>query len=118
MDVSEKWGNDIDTAVDLALAELKATRDEVEITVLEQPSRGFFGIGAKLALVRVERKKPEPEEKPEPESRLSIRLLPRKRFPTNRRKRKKRADLSRENRTNLRNPGKNQRKRQRRKKSR
>ncbi len=67
MDVSEKWGNDIDTAVDLALAELKATRDEVEITVLEQPSRGFFGIGAKLALVRVERKKPEPEEKPEPE---------------------------------------------------
>ena len=51
-------------------------------------------------------------------SRLSIKLLPRKRFPTNRRKRKKRVDLSRENRTNLRNPGKNQRKRQRRKKSR
>ncbi len=70
MDVSEKWGTDIDTAVDLALADLKATRDEVEITVLEQPSRGFFGIGSKLALVRVERKKPEPapeEKKPEPE---------------------------------------------------
>ena len=29
MDVSEKWGTDIDTAVDLALADLKATRDEV-----------------------------------------------------------------------------------------
>ena len=41
MDVSEKWGNDVDTAVDLALAELKATRDEVEVTVLEQPSKGF-----------------------------------------------------------------------------
>ena len=63
MDVSEKWGTDIDTAVDLALADLKATRDEVEITVLEQPSRGFFGIGSKLALVRVERKKPEPAPK-------------------------------------------------------
>ena len=64
MDVSEKWGTDVDTAVDLALAELKAERDEVTVTVLEQPSRGFFGIGSKLALVRVERKK---EEKPEPE---------------------------------------------------
>lgn len=62
MDVSEKWGTDVDTAVDLALAELKATREEVDITVLEQPSRGFFGIGSKLALVRVERKKPEPVE--------------------------------------------------------
>ena len=71
MDVSEKWGTDIDTAVDLALADLKATRDEVEITVLEQPSRGFFGIGSKLALVRVERKKAEPapeEKKTEPEA--------------------------------------------------
>ena len=71
MDVSENWGTDVDTAVDLALAELKATREEVDITVLEQPSRGFFGIGSKLALVRVERKKPVVEEvvvekKPEP----------------------------------------------------
>ena len=62
MDVSEKWGTDVDTAVDLALAELKCTRDEVEITVLEQPSRGFFGIGSKLALVRVEKKAPVVEE--------------------------------------------------------
>ena len=66
MDVSEKWGTDIETAVNLALAELKATIDEVNVTVLEEPSRGFFGIGSKLALVRVERKKIEekPEEKP------------------------------------------------------
>jgi Predicted RNA-binding protein len=64
MDVSEKWGTDVDTAVDLALADLKCTRDEVNITVLEEPSRGFFGIGSKLALVRVEKKKAEP--KPEP----------------------------------------------------
>lgn len=64
MDVSEKWGNDVDTAVELALAELKCSRDEVEVTVLEQPSRGFFGIGAKLALVRVEKKAPVVEEAP------------------------------------------------------
>lgn len=62
MDVSEKWGTDVEAAVNLALDELKATRDEVEVTVLEQPSRGFFGIGSKLALVRVERKKEEPKE--------------------------------------------------------
>ena len=68
MDFSEKWGTDVDTAVQLALADLKLTIDEVDITVLEEPSRGFFGIGSKLALVRVEKKKPaKPEPAPEPE---------------------------------------------------
>ena len=87
MDVSEKWGTDVDTAVNLALAELKLTIDEVDVTVLEEPSRGFFGIGSKLALVRVEKKKPvekvkaeevkkkekidRPEKKPEPEPKKS-----------------------------------------------
>ena len=53
-------------AVKLALDELKLTIDEVDVKVLEEPSRGFFGIGSKLALVRVEKKKPveEPKEKP------------------------------------------------------
>ena len=58
MDFSEKWGTDVETAVKLALDDLKLTRDEVDVTVLEEPSRGFFGIGSKLALVRVEKKKP------------------------------------------------------------
>ncbi len=62
MDVSEKWGTDVDTAVELALQDLKCSRDEVEVTVLEQPSKGFFGIGSKLALVRVEKKAPVVEE--------------------------------------------------------
>lgn len=57
MDFSEKWGTDVDTAVQLALDDLKLTIDEVDVTVLEEPSRGFFGIGSKLALVRVEKKK-------------------------------------------------------------
>ncbi len=54
MRFSEKWGDSIDAAVALALADLKLTKDQVKITVLEEPSRGFFGIGSKLAKVRVE----------------------------------------------------------------
>lgn len=50
---SEKWGVDVDTAVNLALKDLKLTRDEVEIEVLEESSSGFLGIGSKLARVRV-----------------------------------------------------------------
>lgn len=64
MEYSEKWGTSIDEAVKLALEDLKLTKDEVDIEVLEQPSRGFFGIGSKLAKVRVEKKIYEPE-KPE-----------------------------------------------------
>lgn len=64
MDYSEKWGRDVDEAVKLALEDLKVSIDEVDVTVLEEPSRGFFGIGSKLALVRVEKKK---KEEPEPE---------------------------------------------------
>ena len=58
MDYSEKWGTDVETAVKLALDDLGLTRDEVDVKVLEEPSRGFFGIGSKLAKVRVEKKKP------------------------------------------------------------
>jgi len=66
MDFSEKWGTSIDEAVELALADLKVSRDEVEVIVLEQPTKGFFGIGSKLAKVRVELKKPEPAPEPAP----------------------------------------------------
>ena len=67
MDSTEKWGDDVDSAVELALADLKLTREQVEIEVLEQPSRGFFGIGSKLAHVRVSRKQEAPV-KPEPKN--------------------------------------------------
>ena len=50
---SEKWGVDVETAVSLALKDLKLERDEVEIEVLEESSSGFLGIGSKLAKVRV-----------------------------------------------------------------
>jgi len=81
MDVTEKWGDDIDSAVELALVDLKCSREDVDIEVLEQPSRGFFGIGSKLALVRVSKKKREPEipdipEVPEVEEKIEIAAEP------------------------------------------
>ncbi len=59
MKQSEKWGVDVDTAVELALKELGADRDDVEIEVLEESSSGFLGIGSKLAKVRVSVKEAE-----------------------------------------------------------
>ena len=64
MRYSEKWGDSIDIAVDFALADLNLTRDQVTVTVLEQPSKGFFGIGSRLAKVRVEEIEPPKPEKP------------------------------------------------------
>ncbi|MDR1068752.1 MAG: Jag N-terminal domain-containing protein [Clostridiales Family XIII bacterium] len=55
MEYSEKWGKDVDEAVRLALEDLGLTEDEVMVTVLEEPAKGFLGIGNKLAKVRVEK---------------------------------------------------------------
>lgn len=63
MDFSEKWGKDVDEAVRLALIDLKLTEDQVNVIVLEEPSKGFFGLGSKLAKVRVEKKIEKKEEK-------------------------------------------------------
>ena len=70
MDSSVKCAKDVDIAVKLALEDLQLGIDEVDVTVLEEPSRGFFGIGQKLALVKVEKKKeakepPKETKKPE-----------------------------------------------------
>lgn len=73
MKYSEKWGDSIDAAVQLALADLGLSEDQVTVTVLEEPSKGFFGLGSKLAKVRVEEKakekpvKVEPKEEPKKE---------------------------------------------------
>lgn len=63
MNAIDKWGTTIDEAVSLALADLNCPREDVEVTVLEEPSKGFFGIGAKLAKVHVERKKAKAPDK-------------------------------------------------------
>ena len=55
MDYSEKWGRDVDEAVRLALEDLQLKEDQVMVTVLEEPTKGFLGLGQKLAKVRVEK---------------------------------------------------------------
>jgi len=67
MNSTEKYGTDVDTAVQLALEELGVGIDDVEVEVLDEPTKGFLGtgLGRKLAFVRVSKKVPdeEPEEK-------------------------------------------------------
>ncbi len=53
MESIEASGKSVDDAVLQALAGLKRRRDEVDITVLQEPSRGTLGIGSKEARVRV-----------------------------------------------------------------
>lgn len=58
----EKQGKTVDDAVELALTELGLSSDQVEITVLEEPSKGFLGLlGGRLARVKVVAK-PDPRQ--------------------------------------------------------
>lgn len=57
MNFSIQSAKTIDEAVEKALLELKATPDEVDIEVIEEPSGGFLGlIGGKDAIVKVKKK--------------------------------------------------------------
>jgi predicted RNA-binding protein Jag len=59
MEYVEVEARTVDEAINDALQKLQATRDEVEITILEEGTKGFLGIlGSKLARVRVEKVKP------------------------------------------------------------
>jgi spoIIIJ-associated protein len=49
----EAAGVDVEAAVEAGLAELGADRDAVEIEVLDDGSRGLFGLGAREARVRL-----------------------------------------------------------------
>lgn len=53
MDTVEASGKTVDDAVLQALARLGRRRDEVNIEVLQEPSRGSFGLGMRDARVRV-----------------------------------------------------------------
>lgn len=53
MESIEVNGKSIDDAIVQALARLGKRRDEVDVVVLQEPSRGTFGIGSKEARVRV-----------------------------------------------------------------
>ena len=50
------YGKSVEAAIDSALKDLGATKDQVNITVLEEAKAGIFGIGAHQAKVSVELK--------------------------------------------------------------
>lgn len=61
----EKTGKTVEEALRSALTELGVSAEDVSYEVLEQPSKGFFGLGAKPAKIRVtlkEQQKIIPEE--------------------------------------------------------
>jgi len=65
----EKRAKNVETAVELALSELGVTRDKVDVEIIEEGSKGFLGIGAKEAVVKVTLKnaaKPAKKEKSAP----------------------------------------------------
>ncbi|MBM3947546.1 MAG: protein jag, partial [SAR202 cluster bacterium] len=49
----EVSGRTVEEAIELALRQLGARRDEVEVDVLSQGKPGFLGFGAELARVRL-----------------------------------------------------------------
>lgn len=51
---TEKKAKTVEEALALALEELGVSENEVNYTVLEEPSKGFLGLGAKEAVVSVE----------------------------------------------------------------
>ena len=62
---TEKTAKSIDEAVELALTELGIEKENAEIEIVQEPSKGFLGIGAKDAVVKVTAKKDEKPAKTE-----------------------------------------------------
>ncbi len=64
MDTVEASGKSVDDAIVQALARLGRRRDEVDVQVLQEPSRGVRGVGGRDARVRVWVKAPRPTPPP------------------------------------------------------
>ncbi len=60
--ILEKSAKTVDEAVIAALEELGINADEAQVEVLEEPKSGLFGLGSKLARVRVSRRLTEREQ--------------------------------------------------------
>lgn len=80
----EAEGRSTEAALAEALERLGAARDQVEIEVLAEATRGFLGIGAKKARVRVTRREPDSIETDEapPPAPASRKPAPRRTVPT------------------------------------
>ncbi|HDU6951878.1 TPA: protein jag [Listeria monocytogenes] len=46
-------GSNVEEAIQNALATLETTRDKIEVEVLDEGKKGIFGIGSRLAMVKV-----------------------------------------------------------------
>ena len=79
MNSVEADGSSIDEAIESALKLLSATRDRVEIEILNNAVRGLFGIGARKARVRATLRAPIDAERPAagvPAQRDAVTVLP------------------------------------------
>jgi spoIIIJ-associated protein len=55
------YGKTVEEAIENALKELNINKEQALIEVLEEPQKGFLGIGTKEAKVKVEKKKDDGE---------------------------------------------------------
>lgn len=62
----ESRGLTVEAAIAAGLAEMGLTRDDVNITVIDEGSRGLLGIGSRDAVVRLVKKLPQEPPAPEP----------------------------------------------------
>lgn len=62
MNIIEKTAKTVDEAIAEALAELGIEKEDAEIEILDEGSRGFLGLGGKEASVRVCAKSTSPEQ--------------------------------------------------------
>ena len=70
---TEKSAKNKEAAIEAALKELGAAREDVDIEVLDEGSKGFLGIGARDARVRVTLKKAQSEEAAPAQTRAPVR---------------------------------------------
>lgn len=64
-DIIEFTGTNVDEAIENALKKMGVARDEVEVEVVEEPSKGLLGLGAKEAKVKVRLKSNLARKSPE-----------------------------------------------------
>lgn len=77
MNTIEMSGKTVDLAIKNALDELGVDIDDVKIEIIDTPSRGVFGLGSKLAKVRVTVKSGDEEESaPESEKTAEVETAP------------------------------------------